>query len=78
VIYFVIEIRVLQKGAIMHKKEIIVSTSDQRFTSFFINEGEVSPYFNYILAFKWYRMGELNPQSWNKMHEFFEEKEMNL
>ncbi len=62
----------------MNKREIIVSTSDQRYTSFYISEGEINPYMNYILAFKWFRMGELNEMSWNKMNELFKEKGVNV
>jgi hypothetical protein len=62
----------------MDKREIVVSTSDQRHISFCVGEGEIDPYINYILAFKWFRMGELNEVSLNKMNEFFKEKGVNV
>ncbi len=63
---------------IMNKREISVSTSDQRHISFCISEGEIDPYMNYILAFKWFRMGELNEMSRDTMNEFFKEKGVNV
>lgn len=62
----------------MGKREISLTTSDDRHISFCIGEGEIDPYMNYILAFKWYRMGELNEISRDKMNEFFKEKGVNV
>lgn len=62
----------------MGKKEISLTTADERRISFCAGDGEINPYMNYILAFKWYRMGELNETSRNTIEGFFKEKEMNV
>lgn len=60
------------------KRAITMSDSDQRFTSFYIDEGAISPYENFVLASKWYKSGKLTSQSKDLMDRIIKDQKIEL
>jgi hypothetical protein len=55
----------------------VITLSDYKhnqYTSFYIDEGIISPYENFNLAFKWYKAGKLSSRSKDIMDQIIEEQ----